>query len=126
MFVRLAFAISTAIEPDIVVMDEMIGAGDQSFIEKAQKRVAQLLDRARILVLASHSELITRSFCNNVLWLEKGLMKMFGPVDEVMAAYGQPSAPVVPAQRASIPASSQKISNPEVVPFDSGYHQGVE
>jgi ABC-type polysaccharide/polyol phosphate transport system ATPase subunit len=111
MFVRLAFAISTAIEPDIVVMDEMIGAGDQSFIEKAQKRVAQLLDRARILVLASHSELIIRSFCDKVLWLEKGLIKMFGPVEEVMAAYGHPSAPVLAAQRASITAPSQKVSS---------------
>jgi ABC-type polysaccharide/polyol phosphate transport system ATPase subunit len=90
MFVRLAFAISTAVQPDIVVMDEMISAGDQSFIEKAQKRVAQLLDRARILVLASHSESIIGRFCNKGLWLEKGLIKMFGPVEEVMAAYRQP------------------------------------
>jgi ABC-type polysaccharide/polyol phosphate transport system ATPase subunit len=126
MFVRLAFAISTAIEPDIVVMDEMIGAGDQSFIEKAQKRVAQLLDRARILVLASHSELIIQSFCNKVLWLEKGLIKMFGPVEEVMAAYGQPSAPALAAQSASIMASPQKISKPQVVPPDCPYQGAGE
>jgi ABC-type polysaccharide/polyol phosphate transport system ATPase subunit len=87
MFLRLAFAISTAVQPDIVVMDEMIGAGDQSFIDKAKKRVDQLLQRTRILVLASHSEPIIRSFCDKVLWLEKGTIKLLGPTDDVMAAY---------------------------------------
>jgi ABC-type polysaccharide/polyol phosphate transport system ATPase subunit len=107
MFVRLAFAISTAVHPDIVVMDEMIGAGDQSFIEKAQKRVAELLNRAPILVLASHSDPIISTFCNKVLWLEKGHIKMFGPAEEVMAAYRRPSAatPVAPAP--SVTHSSQ-------------------
>jgi ABC-type polysaccharide/polyol phosphate transport system ATPase subunit len=83
MFVRLAFAISTAVQPDIIVMDEMIGTSDQSFIDKAQKRISDLLERARILVLASHSEAIIRGFCNKLLWLEKGQIKMLGPVDEV-------------------------------------------
>src|SRR5262249_1261376 len=87
MFLRLAFAISTSVRPDIVVMDEMIGTGDQSFIEKAQKRIGDLLERTRILVLASHSMPIIRSFCNKVLWLEQGQVKMLGSVDDVLAAY---------------------------------------
>ncbi|HMF24764.1 MAG TPA: ABC transporter ATP-binding protein [Pseudolabrys sp.] len=87
MFVRLAFAISTAVHPDIVVMDEMIGAGDQSFIQKAQKRIGDLLERTRILVLASHSQPIIRNFCNKVLWLEQGQVKMLGLVDDVLPAY---------------------------------------
>jgi ABC-type polysaccharide/polyol phosphate transport system ATPase subunit len=87
MFIRLAFAISTSVQPDIIVMDEMIGAGDQSFIEKAQQRVSRLLERARIMVLASHSESIIRNFCNKVLWLEKGKVQALGPVDEVLPAY---------------------------------------
>jgi len=95
MFLRLAFAISTAVQPDIVVMDEMIGAGDQNFLDKARKRVNELLERARIMILASHSEPIIRSFCNKGLWLEKGEAKMTGPFDEVMASYlrsvGSPS-----------------------------------
>jgi len=91
MFMRLAFAISTAVQPDIVVMDEMIGAGDQRFIDKAKKRIAELLERARILVLASHSEPIIRAFCNKALWLEKGQIKMLGPVDEVLRAYISPA-----------------------------------
>ena len=87
MFVRLAFAISTSILPDIVVMDEMIGTGDLAFIDKAQTRLTKLLERAQILVLASHSEPIIRAFCNKVLWLDKGRVQMLGPVDEVLSAY---------------------------------------
>ena len=92
MFLRLAFAISTAIEPDIVVMDEMIGAGDREFLIKAQRRMAELLGRARILVLASHSEAVIRQFCNKALWLEKGRIKLAGPVADVMAAYTETTA----------------------------------
>jgi len=87
MFLRLAFAISTAVQPDIVIMDEMIGAGDQRFLEKAQERINELLQKASVLVLASHNEQILRQFCNRILWLEKGRMKMIGPVDEVLSAY---------------------------------------
>jgi ABC-type polysaccharide/polyol phosphate transport system ATPase subunit len=87
MYLRLAFAISTAVQPDIVVMDEMIGAGDQSFIHKAQRRISDLLQCARILVLASHSQSIIRSFCNKVLWLDQGQVKMLGLVDDVLSAY---------------------------------------
>ena len=99
MFVRLAFAISTSVQPDIVVMDEMIGAGDKSFIDKARKRIEGLLERARILVIASHNEPIVRSFCNKVLWLEKGQIKHLGPAEEVLALYYGSS-------------SDQKISQP--------------
>jgi len=93
MFVRLAFAISTAVQPDILVMDEMIGAGDQSFIDKAERRLTEVLERTRILVLASHSEPIIRKFCNKALWLEKGQVRMVGSVNEVLLAYaGSPVA----------------------------------
>jgi ABC-type polysaccharide/polyol phosphate transport system ATPase subunit len=87
MFLRLAFAISTAVRPDIIVMDEMIGAGDESFIQKAQKRIGELLEHARILVLASHSQPIIRNFCNKVLWLDHGEVRMLGLVDDVLLAY---------------------------------------
>src|SRR5262249_25735272 len=88
MFVRLAFAISTAVQPDVVIMDEMIGAGDQSFIQKAQKRIEDLLERTRILVLASHSMPIIRNFCSKVLWLARGEAKMLGSGVDVLAASG--------------------------------------
>jgi ABC-type polysaccharide/polyol phosphate transport system ATPase subunit len=86
MFVRLAFAISTAVQPDIVVMDEMIGVGDQSFIRKAQQRIQEILTRASIMVLASHNQEILRAFCNKAIWLEKGRIKLLGSVQEVLDA----------------------------------------
>ena len=89
MFVRLAFAISTAVQPDIVVMDEMIGAGDQSFIEKAQKRVEKLLEKARIMVIASHNEDIIRRFCNKTAWFEKGTLRLLSDTDEALRSYFQ-------------------------------------
>lgn len=93
MFLRLAFAISTSVQPDIVVMDEMIGAGDQSFLEKARGRMESLLEKASILVLASHADDIIRGFCTKALWLEKGAMKMLGDTEEVLACYHRSRTP---------------------------------
>jgi ABC-type polysaccharide/polyol phosphate transport system ATPase subunit len=87
MFVRLAFSISTSIEPDILIMDEMIGAGDQSFIEKAKARIDGLLEKTKILVISSHDMGIIQKICNKVMWLEKGEVKMMGSAEEVLAAY---------------------------------------
>lgn len=87
MFLRLAFAISTSVEPDIVVMDEMIAAGDQAFLAKARRRIEDLLEKASILVLASHSDEIVRDFCTKALWLEKGAVRMFDTAEDVLSAY---------------------------------------
>lgn len=72
MYMRLAFAISTSVAADIVVMDEWLSAGDHSFAEKAQGRLADLIDRAKILVLASHDETMIRNNCNKILHLDHG------------------------------------------------------
>jgi ABC-type polysaccharide/polyol phosphate transport system ATPase subunit len=87
MNLRLAFAISTAIEPDILIMDEMISAGDLPFIEKAKKRLHEVIGKASILALASHDLQMVKSLCNKALWLEHGAIKKIGPPDAVVAAY---------------------------------------
>lgn len=87
MFVRLAFAISTSIYPDIIVMDEMISVGDQRFIDKAKKRIQELLDRSKILVLASHDLGLIKSVCNRVLWLEKGKVRAMGDPEMIVGEY---------------------------------------
>jgi ABC-type polysaccharide/polyol phosphate transport system ATPase subunit len=89
MMVRLAFAISTAIQPDILVMDEMIGAGDAHFIDKAKARMQQMIDNASILVLASHQSEILSRFCNRALLLDEGRVLREGSVEDVLAAYYQ-------------------------------------
>jgi ABC-type polysaccharide/polyol phosphate transport system ATPase subunit len=87
MFVRLAFAISTSIDPDIVLMDEMIGAGDARFLKKARDRIESIIGKANIFVIASHDTSITHTFCKTALWLEKGSVKAIGPIEAVTEAY---------------------------------------
>ena len=87
MYLRLAFAISTSIEPDILIMDEMISAGDLQFIEKAKQRLREIIGKANILALASHDLQMIRSMCNKVVWLERGVIKGMGPAEVVVTAY---------------------------------------
>jgi ABC-type polysaccharide/polyol phosphate transport system ATPase subunit len=87
MFLRLAFAISTSIEPDILIMDEMISAGDPEFIKKADRRLHELVDKANILALASHDIKMIQKVCNKVVWLEHGNVKQVGLSESVIDAY---------------------------------------
>ncbi|HEY4374141.1 MAG TPA: ABC transporter ATP-binding protein [Burkholderiales bacterium] len=87
MLLRLAFAVATAIHPDILVMDEMIGVGDPHFADRAAERVKQLMYNSRILVIASHAQEILRAYCNKILWLEQGRLRGFGPIEETLAQY---------------------------------------
>ncbi len=87
MRVRLAFAIATAIRPDILLFDELIGAGDARFFERAERRLGEFLNRAQILVLASHSNAIIRKLCNKALLLHRGKVVGFDSVDEILKAY---------------------------------------
>jgi ABC-type polysaccharide/polyol phosphate transport system ATPase subunit len=78
MRARLAFAIATAIVPEILLLDEGIGAGDAAFIEKANRRLNEFVGGTGILVLASHSQMLVRQFCNKYLWLEHGKVALAG------------------------------------------------
>ena len=87
MQLRLAFAVSTTIRPDILILDEMIGAGDAHFIEKARQRLNDLVSATSILVLASHQPAILREFCNRAVLMHEGKMMRSGSVEEVLQAY---------------------------------------
>lgn len=87
MMVRLSFALATSVERDIVIVDELIGAGDAHFIEKATERVKGMFERAKILVLATHSEPIARHWCNRAMWLDRGREVMSGAPDGIWDAY---------------------------------------
>jgi len=78
MAARLAFAIATTMEPEILLMDEWIGAGDAAFQVKAKRRMNELAEKAGIIVLASHSEELLKKTCNKRLELERGRVKSFG------------------------------------------------
>ncbi|MFM0308880.1 ABC transporter ATP-binding protein [Paraburkholderia sp. RL17-383-BIF-A] len=92
MRVRLAFAVSTAVDAEILLLDEVMGVGDASFMHKAEGRLADLHGRAEIVVLAMHSNPEIRKVCNKALWMERGRVRAFGPVEEVVAAYEQQTA----------------------------------
>lgn len=87
MSVRLAFAISTAIKPDILLLDEVIGAGDANFMEKARKRILELINSVGILVFSSHSESDVKMFCNKGIVMEAGQVKYIGDVSEAYDFY---------------------------------------
>lgn len=87
MQMRLAFATSTAVQPEILIMDEWLSTGDEDFKERANQRMRELVDSTRILVLASHSRALIENNCNRVVWLEHGKIKMDGAPAEVLKAY---------------------------------------
>jgi ABC-2 type transport system ATP-binding protein/lipopolysaccharide transport system ATP-binding protein len=93
MMTRLTFAVATCFSPEILLMDEWIMAGDASFLAKAQLRAQSFIERANILVLASHSLEICRQWCTKAVWMERGEVKMFGDIEPVLEAYGASLSP---------------------------------
>jgi len=89
MMVRLSFAASTCVPPEILLMDEWLSAGDASFLAKAQHRMEHFVRGSSILVLASHSVALLEQWCNRAILLEQGRIVMAGNVQEVAAAYAK-------------------------------------
>ncbi|MBS1084488.1 ABC transporter ATP-binding protein [Gluconobacter kondonii] len=87
MQIRLAFATSTSINPEILIMDEWLSAGDENFKDKANQRMDQLLNKTKILILASHSRELLSKNCSKILWLEHGKIKMIGETSKVLNEY---------------------------------------
>jgi ABC-type polysaccharide/polyol phosphate transport system ATPase subunit len=87
MMTRLTFAVATCFEPEILLMDEWILAGDAGFLAKAQHRIEAFVEKAGIMVLASHSAEICRQWCNKAIWMERGQVKMIGNLESVLDTY---------------------------------------
>ncbi len=87
MLMRLAFAVSTIIRPEILLMDEWLSVGDEGFKHKAEARMAELVQSTNILIVASHSRDLIMHTCNRVIWLEHGKIRMDGDPDTVVTAY---------------------------------------
>jgi ABC-2 type transport system ATP-binding protein/lipopolysaccharide transport system ATP-binding protein len=87
MLMRLAFAIMTSLESDILLMDEVIGTGDARFIHKAEARLDEFMNKAKIMVIASHSDGVIREFCNKALLLKNGTPFASGDVEEILSIY---------------------------------------
>jgi len=87
MMLRLIFAVATAVEGEIVLLDEWIGVGDQQFRKKARQRLDEIVARAGILVLASHDIELIQSTCNRAILLEQGRIVAAGATDTILAQY---------------------------------------
>ncbi len=87
MFIRLAFSVSTSINPDILLLDEALAAGDAAFIDKANKRMTEMVNEAKIMVLVTHGMETAIKLCNRCLWFEKGEIVMDGDPKDVTEAY---------------------------------------
>jgi lipopolysaccharide transport system ATP-binding protein len=87
MLLRLAFATSTAVDPQILLLDEVMSAGDAAFIGSARRRMNELMERASIVVFASHSLDMLPSFCERTILLESGRIVADGPTREVIQSY---------------------------------------
>lgn len=87
MKVRVGFAVATNFEPDILLIDEIFGAGDKDFAEKSQKKIEGLIEKSNTFLFASHSNDLIRRFCNKALLMEHGQIKAFGEVGDILKTY---------------------------------------
>jgi ABC-type polysaccharide/polyol phosphate transport system ATPase subunit len=85
----MAFAVATAIEPEILVVDEVLSVGDAAFQRKCEKRIHEMLHHATTLLLVSHDSSIVERLCEKALWLRKGEVVMTGDSREVCDAYAK-------------------------------------
>ena len=87
MYARLGFAIATMVNPDILIVDEILGVGDYQFQKKCHIRINEMLDTGTTVLMVSHDDSMIEEFCNRVIWLDGGKVRMSGSAEEVLSAY---------------------------------------
>lgn len=87
MMMRLAFSIATVVNPEILIVDEILAVGDEAFQEKSKKRMLELMEGGTTVLFVSHSLEQIREMCNKVIWLDRGEVKMVGEAEKVCSEY---------------------------------------
>lgn len=87
MLVRLAFSIATAIDPQILLVDEVLSVGDMAFQQKARQRMTEMMAKAQIIVVVSHDMDSLAKLCDRGIWMDHGRIRMTGPMGAVIDAY---------------------------------------
>lgn len=87
MYARLGFAIATIVNPDILIVDEILGVGDYRFQNKCFTKIQEMMDLGITVLMVSHSKDMIKKFCNRVAWLENGHVKMIGDAEEIIEQY---------------------------------------
>lgn len=88
MLARLAFSIATVVQPEILIVDEILSVGDAQFQEKSKKRMLELMGGGTTVLFVSHDIEQIREMCSRAIWLEKGKVRMVGDAKELCGAYG--------------------------------------
>jgi lipopolysaccharide transport system ATP-binding protein len=87
MYARLAFAVSISVEPDVLLLDEVLSVGDEEFQMKCFERIAHFRQEGRTIVLVSHSLGTITSMCQDAIWIDRGDLKAYGPSEDVVGEY---------------------------------------
>lgn len=87
MYARLGFAIATMVQPDILIVDEVLSVGDYLFQKKCEDRIQAMLDKGVTVVIVSHDLNTIKKLCTKVVWLEHGKIKDIGPTDKICKEY---------------------------------------
>ena len=87
MLARLAFSVATAVNPEILIVDEILSVGDMAFQEKSRKRMMEMMGGGTTVLFVSHNMAQIREMCSRVVWLDHGTVRMLGPTQEVCDAY---------------------------------------
>lgn len=99
---RLKFAISAAVAPDVLIIDEALATGDAEFKERSAERIDEIRQQAGTVFLVSHSSSSVRSMCERAIWLDAGTIRQDGPVDEICDAYDDYVAGLKTARRRKV------------------------
>jgi lipopolysaccharide transport system ATP-binding protein len=125
MFARLAFAVATAVDPDVLIVDEALSVGDGAFARKSFDRIMAFRDAGKTILFCSHSLYQIEAICTRALWLDQGRVRMDGAPRDVTSAYGEyldqaregvagePGQPVVPAAQA-LPGRAARLAQVRV------------
>ena len=116
MTVRLAFALVTAVEPDLLIIDEALAVGDQHFQKKCVERIEQFRRNGCTILFCSHSPYHIRHLCDVALWLDAGRVMEFGPTEAVLGAYEKHSR-LLDAAGSAAPAAVSAAPSPAAPPL---------
>jgi ABC-type polysaccharide/polyol phosphate transport system ATPase subunit len=98
MMVRLAFSIATAVEPEVLLIDEVLSVGDMAFQDKARARMREMMSRAKLAIIVSHDLGSLANLCDRGVWLDHGRVRDEGPIDDVIEAYKESVHGPAPAE----------------------------
>jgi ABC-type polysaccharide/polyol phosphate transport system ATPase subunit len=87
MWARLGFAVATDVQPDVLILDEILAVGDETFQRKCTERIHMFREQGTTILLVSHSMVAIQDMCQRAAWLDHGKVRASGPAEEVIRAY---------------------------------------